>query len=127
MYTFQGTNDCAIVSIANYTGHSYKDVVLAASEMANVSILQIHKHGTPEHAILLILAKLTGKWWTVYHPKKNQHRINGIVSMHVAGKKNGHMVAVVDGNVFDTDGLIMPIMEYKIRHNYVIRHVYTLG
>jgi hypothetical protein len=125
MYTYQGTNDCAIVSISNYTGRSYKDVVQAASEMANISILTIHKNGTPEYAIILILAKLTGKCWKTWCPKRNQHKINGLVSLHNPGRKNGHMVACVDGQVFDTDGKVYPLSVYKVIHNYMVRRVYS--
>jgi hypothetical protein len=123
-YTLQGNKDCAIVSICNYTGKSY-DEVMEAALFANLTPEKVAKSGTPDYAVVLILLKLTGRVWTMHKPRRGQEKINGLVSFHQANRSVGHMVAVVDGHVYDTDGMVLDIKSYAARYSYHVRMVYS--
>lgn len=123
-YLIQGDDkDCAIISICNYTGKTYSEVLTAAMKL-NILPKYIRERGTPSYAIPFILLILTGKIWHERKPRRGQEKINGLASWHVAGKKFGHMTAIVDGNVFDTDGSVTPISKYREVNQYHLRKVW---
>lgn len=120
-YVLQGNKDCAIVSIANYTGKDYAEVRQVAEYFGYRP-----GSGTSTHTIGLILAKLTGKMPIESCPRRGQEKINGLVSWHRPNTKNGHLTACIDGNIFDTDGRIYTVKQYRYYYRMSIRRVWTI-
>jgi hypothetical protein len=126
MYILQGRHsDCAIVSLANYTGKDYDSVLTVCAALAGRTVDEIRAKGTPGNIISTALAVLTGKHVRKTAPRRGQDKINGVVSWHKPGRKNGHMTAVIDGHVFDTNGDVMTVPEYRTRKGYCIRNVFS--
>lgn len=124
-FVYQGQNDCALVSIANYTGATYDEVVRVAITIARVSPETIRYRGVTHNEITLILFGVTKKVWRECKPRRGQYKINGVISWHHPNVKNGHMTACIDGHVFDTNGHVSTVEQYKLRHNFCIRKVWT--
>ena len=123
-YVLQGRNDCAIVSICNFTGKSY-DEVLEAGKVLNPTFPdKVRMRGTSHDEIMFILAYLTKRVWTERKPRRGQEKLTGLCSWHVAGRRQGHLTACISGHVYDTDGSIYPIEEYRARFNYSLRKVW---
>lgn len=112
----KGPNDCAIVACSTYLGIPYDDVKRAFFMIAldNHIVWNCHK-GTPTFISSRFMAnKGLTKCTTI--PRRGQDRISGIVSMHSAGAKSGHMVTMINGTVFDAfvpEGML--IKEYQSR------------
>lgn len=123
-YTLQGTKDCAVVSICNFTGKSY-DEVLAAGEIITPNFrTAVRIRGTYHHEVTFILAHLTKRAWTETTPRRGQDKLNGILSWHKPGYAKGHMTACINGHVFDTNGKTWPIEEYRRVYNFCLRKVW---
>lgn len=121
-FVYQGKNDCAIVSIANYTGHPY-DRVLQAAMLAGLTPEHIKASGTPQERIPVILAHLTGKIPIVRKPRRGTDKLTALASWHHPNRSNGHMNVIIDGHVLDTTGISYPIEVYRRVFNYNLRLV----
>ncbi len=111
-------NDCTIVALTHYFGLDYNDVreeLLALSIKLGI-VWNMHKV-TPNILAQAFCYKRGLKSTLV--PRRGQDKITGIVSMHATGTKKGHMVAMIDGIVFDAlqpEG--MPIKDYQLRYKH---------
>jgi hypothetical protein len=124
--TSRHPNDCAIVACAAYFGVPYEDVRREFFEIGlSLGIIWQVDKGTPE-AISRKFCERRGMRFTTTIPRRGQHQITGIVSLHSAGAHHGHMVAMIDGVVFDAafPGGI-PIKEYQAR--VTMRHIRRIG
>lgn len=121
MYVQTYHKDCVIISIANYTGKSYDDV-LRAAEMCGAK--NVHQRGTPTNLIPVIILMLTGKMPKHLKPRRGQDKLTGILSWHKPNAKSGHSTACIDGIVFDTDGRQYPIADYRRIMNFNLRGYY---
>lgn len=123
-YEIQGNKkDCVIISVVNYTGKDY-DTVLSYARMLGIKHDYSFK-GTPDTAIQIILSAALGCVARRYTPRRGQEKLNGIAVWKRPGRKNGHATCVIDGNVFDTDGRIWAIAEYRERYNYSLKCCYA--
>ena len=114
-------NDCAIVALSAYFGIPYDDVLAELKDLAIKfpMVWNFHK-GTPTVLHNAFCFKRGLKPIPV--PRRGQDKITGIVSLHAANAKNGHLVACIDGIIFDAfvpEG--MPIAEY--RQKFTTSHV----
>lgn len=123
-FTYQGINDCAIVSICNLTGASYNDVIATASKL-NITPDKIRQRGVWHTEILPILVMVTGKPWYEINPRRGQEKYTGIASWHRGSNRSGHMTVIMDGGVIDTDGNVWTIEQYRVRMNYSLRSIFS--
>lgn len=122
MYLTQGLNkDCVVISLANYTGRTYEQVMAAVNTIGYTKEY-VWKTGTPVFIIPAVIALLTGKLPRTLRPRKGQTKLNGIADFHSPSAKNGHCAPVIDGIVYDTDGSVTSIEEYKLDKGYVLRN-----
>lgn len=108
-------NDCAIVALTHYFGLPYEEVLLELYAIAKELGIKWNPHkGTPN----VISWRFCEKRGLIKRsvPRRGQDKISGLVQLHSAGASSGHMVAMIDGYVFDAifpDGI--PIKEYQQR------------
>lgn len=111
-------NDCAIVACSHYFGISYDNVALEFQELVDrANITWQRTMGTPIFITRSFFYKRGLKMVKV--PRHGQEKISGVVSMHRNGALKGHLVAMIDGIVFDAfepEGL--PIKQYQLRYKH---------
>ena len=114
-------NDCAIVAFSHYFGIDYDSVTNELQSYANeLGINWIRTNGTP--IILIRCYCLKHKLRLIKTPRRGQDKITGIVHMYSDNFKRHHLVAMIDGYVFDIaapNG--MPIKDYQ--STFTIKHV----
>lgn len=122
-YTLQSSNhkDCVLVSLSNYFGKEYNDCATAALK-AGYTLDYIRVNGTPARDIPVIIAHLTGKICDLRHPRRGQNKVTGLGHFVKTGK--AHLAPIIDGVVYDTNGLVLGIEAYKRWHGYALRGVY---
>jgi hypothetical protein len=118
------SNDCVIVSLANYFGYSYDKVYQ-----------DLARHGGPVNGDpnrgyfravwSKAVAEYLGRPPIVKHPRRGQDRLTGLLHVASPGGFRRHLTIVLDGIVFDTNGTVLPIAEYKLRHRYVVRSIWS--
>lgn len=120
----QRPNDCAIVALCNYFGVDYAEVVTELLAIAvEKGVVWNIKRETP-NAISWEFCRKRGLIQRTV-PRRGQEKISGIVSLHSAGARLGHMVVMIDGIVFDAffpEGI--PIKEYQTMARKHIRAVW---
>lgn len=114
--------DCAIVAISLYTGRSYDEVLAAIRAFAGPNWLP-NERGTPDAYSTAILTAW-GLTKTTTIPRRGQEKITAIASVHSPGARTGHMIAIIDGHVFDATTEGMPLKQYQM--TYSRRHIRTL-
>lgn len=118
-------NDCTIVALTAYFGISYEQVreELMGHAIRLGMVWKMHK-GTPNILCQAFCYKRGLSPRLV--PRRGQDKITGIVSLHSAGASTGHMVAMIDGIVFDADNPNgMPIAQYQtVYHRKHIRAIW---
>ena len=95
-------NDCAIVACSHYFGIPY-DKVLDEFRLISSAHGQTYKisNGTPRYVTNVFLVSKGLKKRSKI-PRRGQNKISGIVVMVNVNKTKAHMVAMIDGMVFDT-------------------------
>ncbi len=106
-------NDCAIVACSHYFGIDYDVIVAEFQSIADSLCIRWNRSvGTPSDITSIFCRRRGLNNYPV--PRRGQDKITGIVSMHSANAARGHMVAMIDGIVFDAfvpEG--KPIAEYQ--------------
>ena len=116
LVTSQSPNDCSIVAIAQYTGKSYDEV---KSGLPGYNPLW----GTPLKDSMMYL--LSNGFVSMPVPRRGRDKMNGIIAVF-KGAKVGHMLAVIDGHVFDSIVQGMPIDTYCKNTGYHVRWYFKL-
>jgi hypothetical protein len=106
-------NDCAIVACSHYFGIHYDAVVTEFQTIADeLGIQWKRQKGTPSCITDMFCARRGLNQYPV--PRRGQEKITGVISLHSANARSGHMVCMIDGIVFDAfapEGI--PIREYQ--------------
>lgn len=117
--------DCVVVAFANYFHKDYYEV-LADLMVNRTSVRESpYKKGFVVSTYLKVMEKYLGRKPVEKHPRRGQDNIFGLVRLAIAGAKNGHMVIVMAGLVYDyscPNG--MPFKEYKERYKYTVKGVW---
>jgi hypothetical protein len=124
-YELQGANDCAIVSIANFCGKTKDEVFLCGEKNIRPDFRsKVYRMGTSHDEVTLLLFFMTNRCWRMRSPRRGQNKITGLCSWHRGNSHRGHMTACIQGNVFDTNGSITPIEEYRQKFGFSLRMVW---
>lgn len=118
-----GKRDCVIISIANYTGKPY-DEVMSYAQSFGLNPDRIVSRGTPDTHIALIIARALGRAPIEKHPRRGQEKLTGIAVWRRPQRLKGHCSILMDGHILDTDGKIYTIDEYRLRYGYNLKCVY---
>lgn len=94
----RGDNDCAIASLASFTGSDYEEVLLAAGKVSKT--LWNSGLSGPEHIRVCKRLGVKARWFKTYDIEED----TGVlwVEYHENAKK-AHSVVLVEGRIYDPD------------------------
>ena len=114
-------NDCFLIALQNYTGKSQAEIY-SAVRTSDWSVDLILRYGTPYPVIERILTTL-GIKFEVKRARRGQWKLSGIAIWHKPGK--AHATALMNGVVLDTRKNYCTIPEYRAKHEWSLKMVYS--
>ena len=110
MTTSKSKNDCVVVSLSNYFGLEYAEVVklLQAKGWIDKGV------GVYYATYMSVIIDLLGRPPIIRKPRRGADKLTGLA---LVGKyrRYQHLTVIVDGNIFDTNGEVVPLIQYRAK------------